>query len=108
MKKSIITVLGIVFIGLVAMMPNHEENAPDINYDIQSYTDSLRRIYSRPSSEWPKPNIDSGVKYEELSILPNGPIPFKVPDSLIGKVNLGHTLFFDPRLSGSGQIACAS
>lgn len=108
MKKSIITVLGIVFVGLVAMVPNHEENAPDINYDIQSYTDSLRHIYSRPASEWPAPNIDSGVRYEELAVLPSGPIPFRVPDSLRGKVNLGHTLFFDPRLSGSGQIACAS
>ncbi|MEO5948433.1 MAG: cytochrome c peroxidase [Chitinophagaceae bacterium] len=73
-----------------------------------SYTKkSLRDIYSRPSSQWPSPTIDKGVKWKELGILPASPLENK-KDSLKDIIELGKTLFFDTRLSGSGKISCAT
>ncbi len=73
-----------------------------------SYTkQSLRDIYSRPSSQWPKPAIDEGVEWKELGILPASPLEDK-KDSLKNIIELGKALFFDTRLSGSGKISCAS
>lgn len=69
--------------------------------------DSLRKIYSRPPAQWPKPTVDSGVKYTELGILPPSPVNLK-NDSIKKIVDLGRLLFFDPRLSESNQISCSS
>jgi cytochrome c peroxidase len=69
--------------------------------------EGLRRIYSRPPGEWPKPFVDEGVDWKELGILPASPIE-QYKDSLKHIIELGKALFFDPRLSGSGQISCAS
>ncbi len=68
--------------------------------------ENLRSIYSRPPAEWPRPFI-SGVKWTELGILPESPIE-KQKDSLKHIIELGKALFFDPRISGSGEISCAS
>ena len=67
----------------------------------------LREIYSRPATEWPKPNLDPTVAQREIGKLPEPEFP---ADNAFSKEKeaLGRTLFFDPRLSGSGQIACAS
>lgn len=70
-------------------------------------TDSLRTIYGKPSSQWPKPTIDKGVIFEELGILPSSPIDLS-NDSVQRIVKLGKILFFDPRLSGSDQISCST
>ena len=69
--------------------------------------DELRKMYSKPVSEWPKPTIDSGVKWREFGALP------KIDTSYFSvmaqpKVALGKLLFFDPILSGSNQISCSS
>lgn len=80
-------------------------NSYTINH-FKSEADSLRTIYSRPVSEWPRPDIDSGVKYEEMQALPKENAWFdgmKDPE-----VQLGKLLFFDPRLSRSSQISCSS
>ena len=67
----------------------------------------LRKIYSGPRSTWPQPHVDEEVPWTEL-----GPIPAVThPENNPGtpeKIELGRRLFFDPRLSGSGQLACAS
>jgi len=67
----------------------------------------LRAAYSQKPDKWPAPTIDPGVVYAELGLLrrPEHPKdnPFSEPKAELGKI-----LFFDPRLSGSGQIACAS
>ncbi len=62
---------------------------------------TLRAAYSQPGACWPAPQIDAGVRWQELALLP--PPPAQSAD----KVRLGWHLFFDPRLSGSGQIPCA-
>lgn len=67
----------------------------------------LRQVYEGPPSGWPRPNIDPGVEWVELGTLPPVPQPDDNPPTA-AKVALGKMLFFDPRLSGSGQIACAS
>lgn len=69
--------------------------------------DSLRNIYSKPSSQWPKPTVDKGINFKELAILP--PSPINLADDSVRKiVELGKVLFFDPRLSGAGKISCSS
>lgn len=56
---------------------------------------------------WPAMEVDAGVEAQELGPLP--PVRYP-PDNPYNeaKERLGKTLFFDPRLSDSGQVACAS
>ncbi|SCZ75699.1 cytochrome c peroxidase [Pseudomonas sp. NFPP18] len=68
----------------------------------------LRELYSHPPAQWPAPQVDAGVAWQEL-----GPLPERAPSPAYNpytqqKADLGRRLFFDPRLSRSGQIACAS
>ncbi|WP_166383271.1 cytochrome-c peroxidase [Polaribacter sp. 11A2H] len=71
----------------------------------------LKTVYSSGDvSTWPKPNLDSTVNkttFKDIGVLPNVTHPKR---NLYNakKAKLGKTLFFDPRLSSSGQIACAS
>jgi len=67
----------------------------------------LRKLYAEDSRQWPAPTIDKEVKWQEVGLLPDVIHPSENPYSL-AKEKLGHALFFDPRLSGSGQMACAS
>ena len=69
--------------------------------------ESLRKIYSRSPDQWPKPFVDAGVDWKELGILPESPLQSQM-DSLKHLIELGKILFFDPRLSGSGKISCAT
>lgn len=69
--------------------------------------DSLRTLYAGPTSNWPAANVDAGVPFEELGQLLPSPLDLK-NDSIKKVVELGKTLFFDPRLSGSNQISCSS
>ena len=69
----------------------------------------LRELYSGDAAKWPKPDLDQEAKkrFKDIGYLgrPTYPInnPFKEE-----KEKLGRILFFDPRLSASKQIACAS
>ena len=68
--------------------------------------DSLRKLYSRPVAEWPKPDVDKGLLFSELAAM-----PYDSSWALLdkdGRVKLGQMLFFDPRLSSSSQISCSS
>ena len=67
----------------------------------------LRELYRKPSTSWPAPTVDAGVKWKEIGLLPDVEHPAENPHS-VAKAELGKMLFFDPRLSGSGQMACAS
>ena len=72
-----------------------------------AFAAELRVAYARPSPEWPKPHVDAEVAFVELGPVVPRPAPPENPLTP-AKVVLGKTLFFDPRISGSGQIACAS
>lgn len=69
--------------------------------------DSLRNIYSQSPDKWPTPHVDEGVQWKELGVLPPSPIDME-NDSVKRIVELGKLLFFDPRLSSSNQLSCAS
>lgn len=81
--------------------------------EIRQKTDfiaNLRKLYSSgDASKWPKPILDpeSEPDFSEIGHLPEVKFPEDNPYS-DEKALLGKTLFFDPRLSRSNQIACAS
>lgn len=70
-----------------------------------SVSPDIVRQYRQPVAKWPPFEVDEGVHAQELGELPLlASEPWHTPASEA----LGKLLFFDPRLSGSGQIACAS
>lgn len=69
--------------------------------------ESLRALYSKPASQWPRPLVDDAIEWQELGRLSESPLMGK-QDSLKEMIELGKVLFFDPKLSGSGKISCAS
>lgn len=73
----------------------------------QTLLAGLREQYAKPPAKWPAPTVDEGVAWRELGPLPKVTHPAGNPGTP-AKIALGKQLFFDPRLSGSGQIACAS
>ncbi len=82
---------------------------PASESDLLRQAAELRAVYSKPSAEWPKPHLDESVRsgFVELGLLPPIPYPTNNPYSL-AKSELGKRLFFEPRISGSGQISCAN
>jgi cytochrome c peroxidase len=78
---------------------------PETMAALASSAAALRRVYAGPREQWPPPQVDRGVAWTEL-----GPAPAAIVDrsDTPARQALGKTLFFDPRLSRSGQIACAS
>ena len=66
----------------------------------------LRAAYAGPPTSWPRPTLDPGVVFVEFGRVPRP----KAPDDRkhAERVALGQLLFFDARLSGPGQMACAS
>ncbi len=87
-----------------ARLPARAERSAD---ERRALAAELRRVYSADASAWPAPHVDPDVKWQEIGLLPAVEHPADNPHTE-AKEALGRTLFFDPRLSGSGQIACAS
>ncbi|MES1932067.1 cytochrome-c peroxidase [Salinisphaera shabanensis T35B1] len=84
------------FIGLVWLMAPAIERA------------RLVDRYRDPQADWPRLQTLDGRDIEPLAALPEQPdFPANNPFSE-AKAALGKRLFFDPRLSASNQIACAS
>jgi len=81
--------------------------APDSDADALPSIACLRQLYGGPRANWPAADVQPGVVWQELAPLPK---PLDPPDNPTtpDKVALGQRLFNDPRLSRSGQIACAS
>lgn len=103
MMQKVWMCLGTVLLGLLLF----SFQSFDFNDEDTLSIDSLRKVYAKPSSEWPKAHVDSGVNFVELSKILPSPIDLK-NDSVAQVVELGKLLFFDPRLSGSNQISCSS
>ena len=72
----------------------------------EAATAKLRTTYAEPAA-WPKPTLDDGVMLRELGLLPAVEHPKANPFTK-AKAELGKALFFDGRLSASGQTACVS
>ena len=63
---------------------------------------------SGDTSLWPAPDLDTSVKnFKDIGLLEKMIFPEANPYS-VEKAKLGKLLFFDPRLSSSKQISCAS
>jgi cytochrome c peroxidase len=71
------------------------------------YLKRLRLLYSTEPANWPAPTLDPEVEHRELGVLGPATHPEDNPPTP-AKVELGKLLFFEPRMSGSGQLACAS
>ncbi|MFH7000350.1 cytochrome-c peroxidase [Flavobacterium sp. FlaQc-57] len=102
-KKSALIILLLLSITLVSVRNYNPDNGT--YYSIAE----LKKMYSSGDhSKWPKATIDSSVvDFEDIGVLPDVVFPADNPYSL-AKRELGKVLFFDPRLSGSQQISCAS
>lgn len=70
-------------------------------------TSSIVQVYEKSQDEWPAPHLSDGVSHRPLAPLPDASYPEDNPYSE-EKEQLGKRLFFDPRLSASGTLACAS
>lgn len=100
-KIKLLSFLLLLVVGST-ILSFHEKNENDIA--------ALRKIYSSGDvTKWPAPNIDESVKasFQEIGSLGKVEYPKDNPYNE-AKKELGKILFYDPRLSASGQIACAS
>ncbi|KAA0130558.1 cytochrome-c peroxidase [Chryseobacterium sp. SN22] len=83
---------------------------PKVNQDLIEIPDpSLEDIvksYKKALAEWPKPQIDYGVKWKEFAPIRRDSAYFREQEK--PTVILGKMLFFDPKLSKSNQISCSS
>jgi cytochrome c peroxidase len=102
MKRVLFIVGGFLFVLI-----NFSFNTLRLHSGSYLTSDSLRAIYSKSPNQWPKPFIDSGIKWQELGALPHAPISAQ-SETQKPLINLGKILFYDPRLSGSNQISCIS
>lgn len=72
-----------------------------------AFATELRRLYNAPAASWPAPHVDAGVAWRELGTIVAPPVSALEPTSA-EKIRLGKMLFFDPRLSRTKEMACAS
>lgn len=70
--------------------------------------ESLRAMYLKEPQFWERAWVDDGVEYREIGALPQTP-PYPESNPYTpAKAKLGEKLFYDPILSLSEQIACAT
>lgn len=108
--RNIISCVILLFLGNILLNNCLGNTVKKSINEEQSFIDQLRKLYSSGNtSTWPRPMLDPLAKsrFAEIGHLPETIFP---DDNLHSKekVLLGKTLFYDPRLSGSNQIACAS
>lgn len=99
--KNVLLVLGVLI--LLSSCRTENDKYQDISY--------LREVYSQPdASKWPAPHLDSLIDksaFKDIGLFGDVEYPEDNPYSKEKKL-LGKMLFFDARLSETGQIACAS
>lgn len=109
MKNALSWIL--VLFLLVSVLNNCLNNSVQKELNQKAdFMNRLRKLYSSGDvSTWPKPILDpeSVSTFSEIGHLPDISFPADNQYS-VEKELLGKTLFFDPRLSKSNQIACAS
>ncbi len=108
--KNILSWVLVLFLAVSLLNNCLSSNVQkDINQK-KSFIEKLRGLYaSGDTSKWPAAMLDEEAKpyFSEIGHLPE--IQFPENNSYSSdKALLGKTLFYDPRLSGSNQIACAS
>lgn len=103
--KSVFVFTLLVSLAIVFLLPAFIQREEEPEYTV----DDLRQLYSGDPARWPKPDLDSSVResFQDIGVLGKPAYPVDNPYSP-EKEKLGKLLFFDPRLSRSKQIACAS
>lgn len=104
-RSHIILFLSGLFLGWLvwSIFPQEELQNENGAWNITQ----LRSVYQTTPSHWPPMQVDSGVQAIPLGPLPSMKYPTDNPYSR-EKEDLGKKLFFDPILSTSRQIACAT
>lgn len=105
MKRTSLILSLIISAVSIAVLSFKKEGTPD-----EVNIPELRKLYGSGDPKlWPAAIIDPSVKptFKDIGPLDSVPYPADNPTSDAKKA-LGKLLFFDPRLSSSGQIACAS
>lgn len=103
MKKNIYIALGLLVASFTTQLTKSI-------FDDKEAIEKLRKTYSSGDiSQWEKPELDEEViaDFQDIGVLPKIIFPENNPYSE-AKKELGKMLFFDPRLSKSKQISCAS
>lgn len=103
MKKRIYALCGVVLGVILSFTPKVNQDLTDIQ---DPTLEDIVKSYKKVISQWPKPNIDYGVKWQEFAPLKMDSAYTKEQES--PTVILGRMLFFDPKLSHSNQISCSS
>lgn len=119
-KASIVCLLTTLAFGCFSTQPacSQEENSEPSEESssqqadptpeaLAEFASHLRRLYQSTPENWPAPTLDEGVPLVELGTPRKPAAPADNPTTP-EKAALGLSLFFDPRLSGSQQLACAS
>ena len=98
-QSAMVAIVCLVGVGAAALADDAGARAEAVR--------QLREAYRGGPASWPAPAVDKDVAWKELGLLPgvNHP-PENQPNA--STTELGRLLFFDHRLSASGQIACAS
>lgn len=100
LRDIVISPLAVLAIFVIAGTAVSRVQAP-------SSDSELRLAYADAPETWPRPDILPGATFAEFAPLPPAPEPADNPTTP-DKAALGQRLFEDPKLSASGQIACAS
>ncbi len=104
MKKKYSIVVSVVVLGIAVIVASFDSTAKKPNIK------KLRKLYgSGDYSKWPAAVLHDLAKegFRDIGVLDSVKHPADNPFNA-AKRDLGKMLFFDPRLSVSGQIACAS
>ena len=106
MRRALLLLLGWSALGLAQEEPPKRTppRAEGTAAERDAATARLRSEYAKPAASWPKPTLDDGVGHRELGLLPAAEHPAANPFTK-EKAELGKALFFDGRLSASGQAA---
>ena len=100
----------IIYIALGLLVASFTKQLKKSIFDDKEAIEKLRKTYSSGDiSQWEKPVLDEEViaDFQDIGVLPKMIFPENNPYSE-AKKELGKMLFFDPRLSKSKQISCAS
>lgn len=103
MRRGIYWVLGLILLILWSFTSK-------VNQDLSGIQDpgieDIVKSYKKAITDWPKPDIDYGVKWKEFAPIKSDSAFFTEQDK--PNIILGKMLFFDPKLSKSSQVSCSS
>lgn len=106
--KKIVAIAAWLAVSLIGASARANEPCAAEAKELAAYQACIAQLYRKPVEQWPAPQIDADVAWQEMGALPaRAPSPPQNPFTE-AKAALGERLFNDPRLSRSGQIACAS